>query len=448
MAVVRARSAPPYATIIFVFLWVISTGIAIWMAVQKGDAEKKAADAIARATAASNNTSAATNDVKRLAKWIDENAKNADDAATTAEKTLKDAGKNKVMLAQGITELATYANELEKTKKELEAQKTDLEQKLTQAYKAKVDSEASMKASIDAQLDQSSKSSAQATKERADKEALLAKAQADLTKATADFDTEQRRLKLEIAAKDQDIATRDGQIVKLKQQIAASRGTGGIPLVGIEPAGTIIRARPGTSECYINLGRKDRVVPQLTFSIHDPRVGVKLSADTELTPKTDADVGGKGGLEVIEVGENESLCRVTFLKKGQTVQQGDLIANMIYQHDRARKLHFVVFGDFDLDGDGVATATEHDRLVRMITGWGGVVDDNLTAETDYLVLGVRPATPNAKGASDAGGVVPEQIAKQKLYDDLFTEAKRASVPILNANRFLAFIGYYSNTVNP
>src|ERR1035437_2622700 len=44
MAVVRARSSPLYALIVFVFLTVISAGIAIYLAVRIGNVEKIAAD--------------------------------------------------------------------------------------------------------------------------------------------------------------------------------------------------------------------------------------------------------------------------------------------------------------------------------------------------------------------------------------------------------------------
>src|SRR5262249_17985488 len=137
--------------------------------------------------------------------------------------------------------------------------------------------------------------------------------------------------------------------------------------VGREADGKIVRSHPESQEVYISLGRNDHISPGLTFAVYDPRTGVRFDNDQQ--------AAAKGGSEVMEVAENESLSRITQMPKGQTMSSGDLIANPVYQHDKNRKFRFVVIGDFDLDGDGVATAAEHDRLVKMITQWGGVIDD-------------------------------------------------------------------------
>ena len=210
---------------------------------------------------------------------------------------------------------------------------------------------------------------------------------------------------------------------------------------GREPDGIIARTSTDTGEeVYINLGKPDHLQPGQTLRCMTRRRAYVSRPTLKRM--------SKGSIEVLDVGQNQSLCRVTYAVKGQAMQVGDLIANPVYHQDKNRKFHFVVTGDFDLDGDGVATAAEHDRLVRMIETWGGVIDDNVSTQTDFVVAGSRPASPSLAvvGSDQAGGVPEARTKRQQSFDEIIDEAKHSSVPILNANRFLAMIGYYNTTV--
>jgi len=201
-----------------------------------------------------------------------------------------------------------------------------------------------------------------------------------------------------------------------------------------------------TQECYILLGKKDRVVPGLTFTAYDPRLGVRYG--------TDEQAQGNGSLEVIQVGETTSLCRITRVTTGRAIQVGDLIANPVYHTDRTRQFRFVIRGDFDLDGDGVATAAERDRIVRLVVSWGGIVEDKVNPQTDFVVMGSRPNdiasieevkdTPTT--GPEAGSIADQRQKEQKDYEDIRVQATRLGIPVLNSNRFLAMIGYYNTTI--
>jgi hypothetical protein len=99
-----------------------------------------------------------------------------------------------------------------------------------------------------------------------------------------------------------------------------------------EPDGQIIRVNSATGEVYITLTAKDQITPGMTFTVHDPRTGVRYTNEEAAR--------GKGTLEVVTVGEAMSLCRITQTTPGQAIQAGDLIANLAYHNDRARKAHF------------------------------------------------------------------------------------------------------------
>ena len=165
---------------------------------------------------------------------------------------------------------------------------------------------------------------------------------------------------------------------------------------------------------------------------------------------TDEEARGNGTLEVTQVRGDASICRITSSTPGHAIQQGDLIFNVVYHNDASRKFHFVVFGDFDLDGDGVATAAERDRLISMINTWGGQVDTDVNAQTDYIVMGTRPATPTIvednSTATAPGSVASQRMTDDERYDQIMKEGKELGIPVLNANRFLSLIGYYSTTI--
>jgi hypothetical protein len=249
------------------------------------------------------------------------------------------------------------------------------------------------------------------------------------------------------------------EIRDLRQRIINAGGNKTDVNVG-EPDGRVVRVNGASGEVYINLGENDRISPGMPFTAYDPRTGVRFGTDDSAL--------GDGSLEVISVGKDSAVCRITRTTKNHAIQAGDLISNIVYHNDKTRKYHFTVCGDFDLDGDGVYTAAERDRLIVLIKRWGGEVDSDVTSQTDYLVLGAKPKAPylqdngtpapaaDAAASSDAaaasapavtmGGVAEVRSKEQARYEDLEIAAKRLAIPVLNANRFLAMVGYYNTTV--
>jgi len=268
---------------------------------------------------------------------------------------------------------------------------------------------------------------------------------------------ERRKLVLQLEDSQTQITKLSSEVLDLRQRILNAGGKAE-PTVG-EADGRVIAVNGVTNEVYISLTSKDRVMPGIPFTIYDPRTGVRFGNDDQAL--------GNGSIEVISVGPSSSICRITRTTKGRAIQTGDLIANLVYHNDRTRKFHFTVFGDFDLDGDGVATAAERDRLVVLIKSWGGEVDDDITSQTDYLVLGEKPKAPLVQESTDTaaadtapatapataaapgdlpGSITAVRSTDQLHYEELTVAAKRLAIPVLNANRFLAMVGYYNTTV--
>src|SRR5262245_58527003 len=125
---------------------------------------------------------------------------------------------------------------------------------------------------------------------------------------------------------------------------------------------------------YVNLGWADRVVPQLTFSIHG------VGPDGRLSPNA------KGTLEIVKVtGAHLAQARITShrrFEKGEKtdstlwknyspdpILKGDKLFNPTWDPDR--KKHVAVAGFIDLVGDGKDGS---DDFRRMLTRQGAVVD--------------------------------------------------------------------------
>jgi hypothetical protein len=452
MAVVRARSSPPYGLFTVVALAVIATGAAVVFYLMYA----KAADELATVNATSSKVGSQADVSAFRAQNPALNDSNAS-LLSQANKQIKELTE-KLNTAQSHLATVTAArDDAEKGKKTAQ----DLAVSMSSERAASIKQADSERNSLNAviaelkkQLQQATDSSAQGVAAR---DKAVTDAQAALNKIVQDME----KLRLEqVIQREEDqttITKLTAEIQLLRQRIINEGGRGAVSDNVGESDGQVIRVNGATGEVYISLTAKDRIMPGMTFTAYDPRTGVRWGSEEAAE--------GNGSLEVIEVGQSTSLCRITRTTKNRAIQAGDLIANLVYHNDKTRKFRFTILGNFDLDGDGVATAVERDRIILLIQRWGGQVDDDVTSQTDYLVVGERPATPSVSldqptdtpasaPAADAatepglvtGGVGAMASKEQNRYDDLIIAAKRLAIPVLNANRFLAMIGYYNTTV--
>ncbi|MGC8624623.1 MAG: hypothetical protein ACP5I8_05385 [Phycisphaerae bacterium] len=237
----------------------------------------------------------------------------------------------------------------------------------------------------------------------------------------------------------QELDARQTAVQTLRAQIAEYRAPNtGANAILSQADGKVIRVSPATEHVYINLGSTQRVTVGLSFAVYSPDIGVN----------TGANGGAVGSIVVIRVGKYASVCRITHLEPSQQIFAGDLIANPVFQKNQTRQYHFVIYGDFDVNGNGIATAAGRRQIVRMVESWGGVVDKHLTTQTDFLVLGSKPSGSllNFSGVQtpQTAALLAQRRRQQDRYQHLQQKAVNLSVPILNANRFLAMIGYYAH----
>ena len=115
---------------------------------------------------------------------------------------------------------------------------------------------------------------------------------------------------------------------------------------------------------------------------------------------------------------------------------------------------FVVAGEFDLNADGNIDYEAADKIKALIEKWGGKVADDISIDTDFLVLGTTP-TVLKKPTFEQMEIDPMAMEKyeaslQRLtsYQEVQTRAQALSIPVFNVERFLYFIGYKTLSARP
>ena len=260
------------------------------------------------------------------------------------------------------------------------------------------------------------------------------------------------------------------------------------------PDGQVVTVLPREKLVYINRGTQHRLILGMSFNVYDAKYGV---VEDEF-----GDISGKATIEVVSMTENSAVCRIVRERRNTNIQQGDIIANVVY--DINKRYRFYVWGDFDIDGVGKASQPDVKRVEMMINSWGGkavvrkdaptvdeatrlqreefagavtaaltklrdgtleeareLLDTNLkriakaekkkneshiSYDTDFLVLGIEPGVPEtpdpAKASDEEQEKFRQEMVRYNIYKGLEQEARELGIPILNQNRFLGLIGYH------
>jgi hypothetical protein len=199
--------------------------------------------------------------------------------------------------------------------------------------------------------------------------------------------------------------------------------------------GEIIAINQASNTVTLSRGAKDKVVLGMSFSVYSDATAIRVNPATGEYPRP------KAKLEVISVSEATSTARVTEEVKGNPIVRGDVIANAIY--DPAKVYTFVVYGNFDTNGDGVATPAEAGDIKALVSSWGARAVDDLSGNVDFLILGERPLLPPPPGLNDSPEVVQyymRLLENAQRYDRLLDQATSTSIPVLNQNRFYTLTG--------
>jgi anti-sigma regulatory factor (Ser/Thr protein kinase) len=198
--------------------------------------------------------------------------------------------------------------------------------------------------------------------------------------------------------------------------------------------GKVVSVNNAANEVFLSLGRRNNIVLGMTFEVYNNASAIRPNEAGDYPP-------GKATIEIVRVDEGTSVGRLVRQSRGNPVVTGDVIANALY--DPAKKYKFVVFGLFDTDGDGTPTINEADAVRGLISEWGGVVVPEITGDTDFVVLGVRPVIgpePPANAPTPVITAYLDRREEQQRYDELFDAARKTAIPVLNLNRLYTLTG--------
>lgn len=274
----------------------------------------------------------------------------------------------------------------------------------------------------------------QAQQQTADAQAAL---QASANQSLKGLQDVNASLTSQIQAKDKQILTQQKTLAGLKTRLKVARVSPTEAIVQ-HADGTIIRVTDYNT-CFINLGDRQHVTKGLTFEVYDKSRGIPPLGDG----MSDANMpSGKASIEVFNVNSDTSECRIIKTQPGQQLVIGDLIMNLIY--DPNIPYNFVVYGNFDLSGSGIASTGDADIVKRLITQWGGKIQDKVDVDTDFVVMGAEPVVPPVSDPNNANEVLRQSEKKKQLeqYQAFIASAAQLSIPIMNQNRFLYFTGYF------
>ena len=202
-----------------------------------------------------------------------------------------------------------------------------------------------------------------------------------------------------------------------------------------KPDGKIILIDDMAKVVHLNIGGNEHVYQGLTFTVYDR--GTFVPEDGK----------GKAEIEVFDVAETYSAARITHSELKRPILQGDIVANLIWDSNETNV--FVVTGDFDLDNDGRIDYDGADKIKVLIEKWGGRVDDSISVDTDFLVLGKlpqvlqRPTLEELEVDPRATEKYEASLQRLNRYNQLRSQAEVLWLPVFRYERFLYFIGYKS-----
>lgn len=270
----------------------------------------------------------------------------------------------------------------------------------------------------------------------------------DMTKTQNDYlraiDDNNTRHKQEVNALEEEIASLTGNQTVLSSRLNELRKV--VDSIRVRPRnpaelvdGRVVDVLGSSDQVFINLGRNDRIRPGMSFRVYDDAGKIRIDQRTGQYSE------GKASIQVIKVAENTATARVTSSSTARPVVRGDVIANAVFNPEHRFK--FLVYGQFDVDGNGTPTHNEADYIRSRIIEWGGEVveGDQLTGDLDFLVLGDVPEyvfteliSKNAT-EQEINAMVRKREAYER-YEELFQQAINAQIPVLNWNRFRLLTG--------
>ncbi len=440
--VVQQRGTPPYLLILVVVLFLVSTSLAVLFYTRYDEKRTELAAGqealLKRAQDLSNEKQAKLRLIKLITgregqDVTDKVAQNEGEQAfqsahAQAYKTQGLAAAVSGLDAKiGDAKTSGYLREIS----DLKAQVDELNSQITAKEASAKDLQAKIDQNGQQHQQQMAAARADFQKQLTAKDEQLARAVTEQKAIIADKDR-----RITVAAQDlqqaRDEIRRQGErLQQYLEQIASYKRLRAQPgeAMARKPDGKIIKTMLDQGIVYINLGEKDRITPGLPFTVY--------SSETGIPP----DGKGKAQILVNNVYPNTSECRIVQYDKADPVIEGDEIANIVF--DPTRTYSFVVEGEFDLYGERRPDPLGNRRVRSLIEQFGGKVAEDITIDTDFVVLGEAPPRPPALEPDAQPNDRELYKQRMKMYDQwnaVKAAALTLQIPLLDTDRFLAFTG--------
>ena len=280
--------------------------------------------------------------------------------------------------------------------------------------------------------------------EEAHKKELAAKDTAVADKAR-DIDTAQKNyetLRIESTNK---VAEKDGTIAKKDLEIRDLNKT----LRDLNKVGTVQTSfRDATAKMPDGgVAQVFAEMNMVNLRLRNPsqaKLGMRYVIFSKDKPIPD-NLQGKAVVEVSSVDSGSIQAKIIKTTPGDPIITGDLALNLVVG---PVKFNFVVFGDFDLTGEGMPAPNGKSQIETLVKNWGGNIQQNVDITTNFVILGEKPLVPAQKPdpATSAPLVVENydrKVAANEKWTKLHDWAAAHTIPIMNTQTFLTGIGYYN-----
>lgn len=420
------------ATIIFVILTVVSTGVAVLFVQQATEQTKKYVEEQKKTTVLNDGLTKASNEISELKRMIMPNANTNGDEELTLEVIKEQYDKDRALYGNQLktivdtskTETATYSQALAAAVKALKErnEQLDLARVETNTVRKEMDG---LKATYEAQVKQFRDMAMAVEQEKLEIQKKLTSAEDEVKKVKLENVTIKEEANTRVVGIQTDMqkqidegATKIKQTEdNLKRQIAEIEKIK-TPEYAAAFDGEVTRVNPAARTVWVNVGSYDRLPKNLTFSVQ----AQGIPAGSEMKPKAK--------IEVIELlAPHLAECRIIEDDLRTPILVGDNIFTRLW--DPGQRTRFAFAGKIDIDGDG---SDDMDRVRALVARAGGQIDaevvngelkGELTIETRFLVLGTVPADKASAG----------------IYNELLEKAKNLGVQRVPKDVFFDQIGY-------
>jgi NAD-dependent DNA ligase len=193
----------------------------------------------------------------------------------------------------------------------------------------------------------------------------------------------------------------NNSILALKQDVQKLKQKKRMTEVPPGPDGEVLAVTSDQGIAILNRGKADHLKPGTTFEVYSIGKGARKIY--------------KGTVLVLDVDTNKATARIEqVVNPADPIVQGDLIESVTY--NPAQELHFYLLGRMQKYGKTDAAA----RLRQL----GLKVDDSVTIDTDYVVMGA-----------------PESDTDDLRATDAYKRAQELGIPVIREQDLSRFVNY-------